>query len=161
MSHTLRSGEHYAQMPVNNSASIHFSHGILACPCLTNSSMRKHTGIIHLLTVKEVVEELLHVPFLVNRCQNVYKSHGVNSSIYFFVNLCHHVSETKNCQKKQMKLDFCLHEQNGPNYSHILRCEIWSSHSSAAENSGLLGYYTISSSTYWHFEGRLGLHLKG
>lgn len=54
----------------------------------------------------------------------VYKSHGVNSSIHFFVNLCHHVSETKNCQAKQIKLDFCLLEQNGSNYSHILHCEI-------------------------------------
>jgi hypothetical protein len=54
----------------------------------------------------------------------VYKSHGVNSSICFLVNLLPHVSETKNYQKKQMKLDLCLHEQNGYNYSHIRHYEI-------------------------------------
>ena len=75
----------------------------------------------------------------------VYKSHDVNSSIYFFVNLRNYVSEIKDCQEKLMKLDFCFHEQNGSNYSHILHCEIWSSHSSAAEDSGLR-YYAVSSS---------------
>jgi hypothetical protein len=38
---------------------------------------------------------------------------------------------------------------------------IWSSHSSAAEDTGLLGCYTISSSTYWHFDGLLGLYFMG
>jgi len=36
----------------------------------------------------------------------VYKLHGVNSSIYFLVNLPPHVSETKNCQKKTDEVRF-------------------------------------------------------
>jgi len=129
MSHTLRSGEHYAQMPVNNSAPRHFSHSILAYPCLGNSSIFLEKACWHHTSANHSEK------WWRNCC--VYFSWLISARIMQWnpVYKSGKLSEKKN----RWKLDFCSNERNR-SYTSLWDLKFWHQCCWRFSFSGMLHY---------------------